>query len=356
MLDNFWPPFDEPLSTPGWSPPRRVDLVRFPSSLDEDLQIAQVQELNGVLYSPPLDRSAVAIAKIEGQFGNQLQILDPCLEIQSGKKVKPPRDLLQKFLDLTEAPDERIQRFVVRYGGLGIYRSPDTEENAPRTREANNETQIEYCEVWRYFGRTLYALTRIGDAIYKGKTTSGDDWAIVYKIPAIMRRRLLRLCHDHRRSISEIANRAQDWWCLLTMLSQEQDLTRDRKRTSFVNFLNTFLRLGSVETTVQWPRGVPGSRPQIAHSQASLLSCIALQFSLRVAGQKAFILCCHCHKQYLPPDRGRLPKEGYRNFCPECRKNGEPVKYAVRDYKSRKRHKAGNGSETIRPANVSFPL
>ena len=103
--------------------------------------------------------------------------------------------------------------------------------------------------------------------------------------------------------------------------------------------LNTLLGLGQVRPWVTWQKtSQVDLRPQIAYCGPSLLANLALQLCLRVSRVDAFVVCTHCQKQYIPP--GRAPKAGQRNFCPACRKQAIPKKYALQDFRERRRRSA----------------
>src|SRR6516162_2033441 len=70
-------------------------------------------------------------------------------------------------------------------------------------------------------------------------------------------------------------------------------------------------------------------------SGRSLLSTLALQLSLRVAKIPSSVLCFHCQKSYAT--HKRAPKIGQRNFCPDCRNKRIPQKYALADFRQKRR-------------------
>ena len=55
-------------------------------------------------------------------------------------------------------------------------------------------------------------------------------------------------------------------------------------------------------------------------------------------GDRASAVCFNCGEAYTPH---RLPSKSRRNYCPECRARGVPVRDASRDYYRRKIGKEG---------------
>jgi len=87
----------------------------------------------------------------------------------------------------------------------------------------------------------------------------------------------------------------------------------------------------------------PGRPPTQGKTEAaaSPLSAAATFVSTRTpalpsaAKIDAFLVCTHCQKPYSPVVRA--PKAGQRNFCPDCRREGVPSTYALKDFRLRQR-------------------
>jgi hypothetical protein len=100
--------------------------------------------------------------------------------------------------------------------------------------------------------------------------------------------------------------------------------------------LQEWLTLGDVHAIVQWHKDE--IRPVITFRGAGLFGALAVQLALSVAGVDGWAICDACHRQYIPMQR--RPKTGQRTFCVDCRKQGVPKQYALRDYRERKRKKS----------------
>jgi hypothetical protein len=124
---------------------------------------------------------------------------------------------------------------------------------------------------------------------------------------------------------------SERWW----MIGSKHAGSNDH-RTTLAWLLNTLLGLGQVRPWVTWSDSARGRKHlQIKYSSRSLLSNLALQLCLRVSKMEAFLVCVHCQTVYAP--LVRAPKTGQRNFCPKCRRNGIPNKYALKDFRRKRR-------------------
>jgi hypothetical protein len=240
------------------------------------------------------------------------------------RKANPPPELLERFLSLSSGTDETILKFAKRFGPLEIYSEPGPDRG-----------DIEYCEVWRYFARSMLALLKIAARVNAGNPGSKEDWDTIGAVPRVMTDRC-RLLEDH-----EMEARHEDeyvWFAMTRFVARGKD--RDQKM--LVRFLDRLLGLGRVRPWVRWPKNA--LRPRLIYSSPGLLPYLALQLCLRATKMDAFVLCAHCQKEYTPSER--KPKTRQRNFCPECREAGIPKKYALSDYRNRKRSTARGTKET----------
>ena len=120
-----------PLSTEGWLPPVRVLLHAKPA--------------NAFAIQPFLP------------FGAELRICQA--KAPNGRLTKPSEKILEEFIALRGQSDKDVFRFARRYGGLHLYDRQDA---------SDADIKIEYCDVWRYFARSMKALLSLSDAIYAG--------------------------------------------------------------------------------------------------------------------------------------------------------------------------------------------
>jgi hypothetical protein len=246
-------------------------------------------------------------------------------------------DLLENFLALESGSDTAICKFVNRFGGLEAF-------TLSRTRD----DRVEYCDVWRYFARAMTALFRIAARSEASGDASTADWNVIGTAPKLIEdwfKRRESLIHkvlkdpgatpDARMvamdSYVALSGDPEANWSLYVNFIRRGG---DRNRAMLVRLLNGLLQLGQVRPWVLWPKGV--GRARLVYSSPRLLSYLALQLCLRIAGLESFVVCHHCRKEYAPPQRA--PKANQRNFCPECREAGIPKTYAVKDYRERKRN------------------
>jgi hypothetical protein len=261
-------------------------------------------------------------------------------DTEPGHLIRAPQGLLDQFgaiadasdewntnsvaLKSTTPSDERVRRFATRYGGLQIF------YELGRESLGSTIEHIEYCDVWRYFACVTRALQRIAADQYRGGSGSKEDWQVINEVPPVMRK-------TARKSESGllypfVLNDEENWLALAHFVVKQSQ----QNRVMFGHLINTLLGLGCVRPWLTWPDAARKVvRPKITYSSSSLLSQLALQLCLRLAKVDSFLVCTHCQKLYSPVVRA--PKAGLRHFCPECRGEGVPKRYALRDFRKRQR-------------------
>jgi hypothetical protein len=240
--------------------------------------------------------------------------------------VSPKPDLLERFLRLADATDPDIHQFALRFGALLAF---------SRRQKSDSKGHVviaESCNVWRYFASSMGSILRIGAALHAEVPPNQRDWAVIAKCPTDVER-------AGAESVPEIdilgtSLHGEYGWSALAYYLRRQ---RTRNQEYWVRLLNSLLDLGRVRPWVVWDKDPPSTRPQLVFAGPNLLSYLVLQLCLRVSRLDSFVLCSYCNREYLP--LRRAPKTGQRNFCPQCRKAGEPVRLAQRDLEARRREK-----------------
>jgi hypothetical protein len=246
-------------------------------------------------------------------------------DVDQSRMVRPRPDILERFIRLAKASDAQIRNFAMRYGGLGIF------FNSGRPY---GSVQIEYCPVWRYFARVMEAALKIGARLYAHEHVPAAEWKIIGRRPRAVRE-MTEEPILHERLGSLLAD-TEAWCSIAGYLSSRGRPFTHETRSLFIRLLNTLLGMAMVRPWIVWPDISKPNRPQVLYSGRSLLSTLALQLCLRVAKIPSSVLCFHCQKSY--PTRKRAPKIGQRNFCPACRKKRIPQKYALADFRQKKRN------------------
>lgn len=263
----------------------------------------------------------------------------------SERLIKAPHGLLDRFVSLGEtsvqantlAPvrqsftrsDEKIRDFAARYGGLQVFYRAGGKVQWPLMEH------LEYCDVWRYFAGAVGALQRIAAAVYREGSGAKEDWKMIHQVPTAMK----DTAHDSSPGFLSpyVLSDERNWLALAHFAGRDSQ----EKRSLLGHFVNTLLGLGDVRPWLTWPDTTRRAvRPQITYSSRSLLSQLALQLCLRLTKVDAFLVCIHCHKTYSPVVRA--PRTGFRNFCPDCRAAGEPQRYAMQDFRKRRREESSS--------------
>jgi hypothetical protein len=177
------------------------------------------------------------------KYGSELHIFAD-QEANKPSKAKPSSDILERFLNLANATDAVIHKFTTKYGGLNIF-----------TR-SQRHVSIEYCEVWRYFARSMYAFLRIATQCYAGHAGSQKDWDEIGSIPKVMLQRF-------ENSDKDLPLEGEFGWLAMTFFIRRG---KDRDRAMLVRLLNGLMDLGRVRPWVLWPPY--GIRPRMIYSLA----------------------------------------------------------------------------------------
>jgi len=235
--------------------------------------------------------------------------------------VRPRRDILEQFLLLSDAPAPQIHEFASRFGPLLIF---------CKTKEWKSDrlVLIEECEVWRYVAACMKSLLHITACYHSGRRPDPADWHRIGACPPSLKP-TGREVYDPLSPVSWGGEHA--FHAMTYFVGKGSD--RDRKM--WTRLLNSFLELGRVRPWVVWEGSGSSARPKLVFSGPNLLSYLSLQLCLMASKQDAFALCSYCNREYTPTRRA--PKHGQRNFCPDCRDYGVPVKLAQRHRRERLR-------------------
>lgn len=247
------------------------------------------------------------------------------------KRVRAPRDLLDRFLALadTESGEDRsVLQFARSYGALGVnsngwhresrleklfleYQRHAFESRGAKAMAkyssllAEGESHREPVSGWRRMAARLGAAIEVGIALNHGEIGDPGHWLVLAA---------------RRKSLSEsrpweIVRGSRDWGGTLMALRDEFEMLM---RTLILQFGVT-LRFSWNAAAGEWKidldagQGLGGWQ-----GMGNLGGILVFQAMMRIA-DRAFAICCHCHRPYTP---GRLPGGGRRNYCglQECKR------------------------------------
>lgn len=238
-------------------------------------------------------------------------------------RVRPKPDILERFLLLATASDQQVHKFASSFGALLIF-----PRNEGRRMPADKRAFVESCEMWRYFAVSMRSLLRIASCFHADRKSDATDWDQIGACPAS----LVPQTEQHRDLLSPASWSGEEAWLAMAHFVRKG---ADRDRKMWTRLLNALLELGRVRPWLVWEGEGGSARPNLVFSGPNLLSYLALQLCLRASKHDAFAVCCYCNQPY--PPLGRAPKTGQRNFCPDCRERGVPVRLAQRSRRERLR-------------------
>jgi hypothetical protein len=311
----------------GWLKPERVELstkrVTLPDSpkprtytAADYLRMASTTQYAGTKGSgnAPTYRSELEFV-VESRWTR--------LPTTSINRVRPSPDILERFLLLATASDQQVHKFASSFGPLLIFPT-----NEGRRMLADKLVIVESCEMWRYFAVSMRSVLRIASCFHADRKSDPTDWDQIGACPAS----LVPQTENHRDLLSPTPFGGEEAWIAMAHFVRKGT---DRDRSMWARLLNVLLELGRVRSWLVWEGVGSSRRPKLVFSGPNLLSYLALQLCLRASKYDAFAVCGFCHQEYAP--LRRAPKAGQRNFCPDCRAKGVPIRLAQRSRRERLR-------------------
>jgi hypothetical protein len=279
----------------GWLKPIKVEFRHPPHDLQK-----------GSIKFEPQDRTDVAFTMHTGWAA----------PMPPGGYVKPSRRIFETFLCLDSASDNEIHDFASRVGPLMIFCRPEP------TADETTEIIHERSEVWRYFARCMKALLRIAASLQNGRRPNRSDWDTIGNCPFAVFNAKMRV--RSTEMLNPLSFLPEETWSAAAHFIKKGE---DRDREMWARLLNLLLQLGRARPFIKWEGSGTAAWPQLVFAAPRLLSYLAMQLCLVALKQDGFALCSSCSREYSPK---RAPKTGQRNFCPECRQAGVPVRMAQR--------------------------
>lgn len=217
------------------------------------------------------------------------------------------RHTAESFEDFVNRDSLRgsLLAFARRYGPLGFcrhglyhrHRSPwhrwTVGVEPVETIEPCQPLQPEPLSRWWDFAARLRSFVRLGQAVSSGRAGEAADWAVV----------------GHELGESEPG------LVVAEVLGQ------------------SWLDQAGFSPRLLWKGGTLGIEP-MAH-QAGLFGTLMKHAVFAASKTSGFFVCSGCGTPY--PRRGRRPKPGQGNFCPNCRKRDVREKLAMRRYRAGRR-------------------
>lgn len=201
---------------------------------------------------------------------------------------------LSSFMELADAPADKIFDFAKKWGALNVEKQPVPGQ--PRF--------LEPLGAWRGFAARVRAMYQIGLEVNLRRRGKEEDWATLNVRP-----------EDARTSLGEAR---------LQLMSQ----------------VRRFVSVGRLQPRLFWD--VSSDQWQIdfdSDGRSNLLALFTIRLMIEIADKDGLAICSNCKLPYQP---GKRPAVGRRNYCPTCRRAGAPDRDSKRD--ERRRRKAPNAN------------
>ncbi len=242
------------------------------------------------------------------------------------KIIEPSKEMLEGFVGLAYAPDEKILRYAQKWGLLDLC----SEHRAPASHNQNCEPVIpsrqisffageegrrrykeklsqsgESLQDWRLYARGALSMLNITAKLHQGELGNSLDWKRA------------------NRSKSGISNK------LSRQASVEERLRIEKIEIS--RGVNFWLQTGAVQTVFNWDLKQPRISFECSRTYGKLFGNLAIQLMLVVSQVSGLAICSACSTSYSPK---RRPRNDQRNYCESCRVNA-----AWRDSQNAKRER-----------------
>lgn len=247
-----------------------------------------------------------------------------------GGSVRPRADMLEAFLRLADATDDRVLAYARRWGVLGICKHElpfglplHTDEFCMPQRwqgwdPPRGPGGWEPIKSWRDFSRQAGALLRLAAQLHRDRKGQAEDVSTV---------------------LSTMPQSLKDTYPVVFGQPRE---TIEQQRGFVAAFIREWLWLGSVRLDFRWYGH--GARIEFGGFglHYGLFGALAVQLILAISRSDGVVFCSGCGEAYLPQ---RRPKARQRNYCADC---GRPIalRDAARAYRRRRAqardlHRAG---------------
>ena len=228
------------------------------------------------------------------------------------RTVVPGPQLLQHFVELAEAPDQKILLYARRWGVLeicehGLPACHHDLDNAYCVPQGAGDSHFwESISAWRTYATLFRSLLNIAARLSSGRPGHPFDWDLVIAIQRFGD-------HFHKGGVAF-----------------------DHLKLEIA--MNVLLAQSGVRPLVRLTKG----NWQVQFAGGHMIGCglfgaIVCQLMLAVTRTEGIEICSACGNAYFP---ARRPNRDRRNYCENCRDGGIPLRDAARDY--RKKQKAGH--------------
>ena len=224
--------------------------------------------------------------------------------------------MLRRFLGLVSSRDDRVKSFAQDFGPLWLCRHglpnahaargfvPATSVLAVCEVERRDGAFVERVDHWRALSAQASALMTLAADLHRGQLGTEDLWRVLPVDPEGGGDE--HVMHD---------------------VPKDLQLARQVLTLHF----NTWLQWADVRSALRWESA---EEPVVLQSPIGVFGALALQMVSRVGRLPPTAVCSGCGLRY--ERLKRAPKEGQRNFCPDCRSTA-PSRLAKRDQRQREK-------------------
>lgn len=214
-------------------------------------------------------------------------------------EVTPSRGMLEDFVSLSNASDEKIRRFTCKYGILHLCKDHSMpaghnpqckpimmwrEEVGVRVEE-NTFKKGELLKDWKKYANFARALLNVSANLHDEKLGDIKDWEILQK---------------HYLPGGNYADSD----------SNEEKISREKFYVGLG--VHHWLTIADVRPVFIWENQSPEITFESNNAYGKLFGNLAIQLMMSISQTKGLALCSSCGKPYSPK---RRPRAGERHYC-----------------------------------------
>lgn len=246
-----------------------------------------------------------------------------------GASVTPSRGVLEEFVSLADAPDEKYLTYAGNWGLLDLceqHHAPTSHNHDCKplvptrthvfttTAKAakDNREQLfsagEPISAWRSYAKFARALLNIAARLHQGEVGSDEDW---------------RTLHSDRCGFL-------GWDYATERRKAEVFPDLERERSLIAEGVNYWLVLGDVRPRISWSHSRPIIEFECSKPYGKLFAVLAIQLMMAITQLDSLAICSACGQSYMPK---RRPKSTQRRYCMDCKSLAQ--RDASADYRRR---------------------
>jgi hypothetical protein len=315
----------------------------------------------------PITRDRVGIDPVASidpwHIPSDVRLEDGCLVASvtpAWRPVRSPKRMLESFLRLSDASDERIAAYCKRYGVLvvcdehllpsshiGLFVGGPSIGSYWTCRPLATSTRKAYVaplSLIRYWSGQAFAILRIAAGLNDGRPGDKDDWRAISQVgldewwkkarPEMMGSPFLLQAMGTKGLRfggygEPLTSVPEEWDELPARSARHAGRVITAERESLALALATWIRAARVTLGYDWQ----DDRPAVKLTGGGMFGAIGIHLMLMCGASDGLAICSGCGRPYAPH---RRTPSNRRHYCADCGKRAA-IRDAARAYRQREK-------------------